>query len=451
MKVDVTEIGPCRRKVTVEIEPEMIEERIKDKVREYRRTRSIPGFRPGRATEGIIRQRFGKEIRSSVLRDLIPDVWTDALRENNLVPMSQPDMEPMDPEEGGGLKIVGSVDIRPQVDIDGYSGLKAKRTVRPVADEDVDRQLEMIRQQRADEVAVERSAAKGDIVVGTVQKVDENGVVIIGEEAKERRWELGGIGSLSHDLDEQLIGINAGETRTISFTYREDLYDENRAGKQDRGNVTIKEIYERDVPELDDEFAKDLGDFQTVDDLRKAIREDLEARSRAASSREVQAQLREQIEGKYDFDVPESLVERMIHGMFHEHEQAKEHEKGEEGDEHEHSHTEEGTEEHDAALAAFTEEHREEALKRVRAMLALDLIAEKENLEVSDDQVRQRVAMMAAQYRMAPDQMMQYLANSGRLGSIRAEMLDQAVLRLLEEKADIEEVEAEPEKDEAAS
>lgn len=446
MKVDVTEIGPCRRKVAVEIEPEMIEERIKETVREYRRTRTIPGFRPGRATAGIIRQRFGKEIRARVLQDLIPDAWAEALRENNIVPITQPEMEPMEPETGDGLKIVGAVDIRPQVDIDGYRGLKATRTVRKVTDEDVDRHIEMIRQQRADEVSVERPAEKGDIVVGSIQKVDENGIVIIGEEAQNRRWELGGVGSLSYSLDEQLIGINAGESRTLTYTYRDDLYDEERAGKEDHGNVTINEIYERDVPELDDEFAKDLGDFENVDALRDAVREDLEARTRAVSSREVQMQLREQIEELYDFDVPESLVERMIHGMFHEHEREN---PPAEGDEHDHE--EESQEAHDAALAEFSEEHRDEAVKRVRAMLALDLIAEKENIDVSDDQVRQRVAMMAAQYRMPADQMMQYLANSGRLGSIRAEILDQAVLDLLEEQAEIEEVEAEEKKEDDAT
>jgi trigger factor len=438
MNVEVTEIGPCRREVVIEIDAAAIEELVSEQVGEYRRTRAVPGFRPGRATAGIIRRKFGKQIRADVLRDMVPQAWSDALTENDLVPLNQPEMDSIDDEDDGGLKIAGKVDIKPQVELEDYKGMKATRRVRPVGDEDVDRQLSMIREQRASETAAERPAESGDIVVVATQTVDETGVIIIGEKEDTRRWEIGGVGSLSTDLDEQMIGMEVGETRTIAYNYREDIYDKELAGNADRANITLNELFIREVPELDDEFAKDVGDFETVDDLKKAVRDDIEARMRGMSSQDVQAQLREQLGPKYDFEVPESLVERVLSGMFHEQEQAHSQEEGhEEG----HEHPEEGSEEHNKALEAFSSEHRDEALVRVRIMLALDIIGEQENIEVAEEQVRQRVAMMASQYRMPPEQMMQYLVNSGRVSNIHAELRDQQVLQLLEDNAEIEEVE----------
>ena len=438
MNVEVSEIGPCRRQVVIDVDKDVIEERVRADVREFKKSRPIPGFRPGKTPDSVIRRRFGKQIRAGVLRDLIPEVWESALRDNELIPLSQPEMEPIDDETEGALKISGTVDIRPQVELGDFDKLVATRRVRPVTDEDVERRLDIMRQQRAVETTVERPAQNGDVVVATLQKVDEAGIVIIGEEEDERRWELAGLGSMSPELDEGVVGMEIGENRVVAYHYRDDFYDKNRAGQDDRSRVTLKEVIERDVPELDEEFVKDVGDYETVSDLQEAVRADMEANLRAASSGEVYTQIREQIGGLYDFDVPDSLVERMIHGMFHEHERAQasddEHDHGE--DEHDHN-----SEEHEAALEAFTTENRDEAVRRVRAMLALDMIGDQANLQIEEEHVRQRIAMMAAQYQTSPDQMAQYLVNSGRMGSVQAEMRDQLVLQFLEEKASIEEVE----------
>ena len=438
MNVEVSEIGPCRRQVVIDVDKDVIEERVRADVREFKKSRPIPGFRPGKTPDSVIRRRFGKQIRAGVLRDLIPEVWESALRDNELIPLSQPEMEPIDDETEGALKISGTVDIRPQVELGDFDKLVATRRVRPVMDEDVERRLDIMRQQRAVETTVERPAQNGDVVVATLQKVDEAGIVIIGEEEDERRWELAGLGSMSPELDEGVVGMEVGENRVVAYHYRDDFYDKNRAGQDDRSRVTLKEVIERDVPELDEEFVKDVGDYETVSDLQEAVRADMEANLRAASSSEVYTQIREQIGGLYDFDVPDSLVERMIHGMFHEHERAQanddEHEHGEDEPDH-------NSEEHEAALEAFTTENRDEAIRRVRAMLALDMIGDQANLQIEEEHVRQRIAMMAAQYQTSPDQMAQYLVNSGRMGSVQAEMRDQLVLQFLEEKASIEEVE----------
>jgi len=419
MKVEVTETGPCRRRVAIEIEPEVVEDRIAEQVRKYRRTRSIPGFRQGRATESLIRARFGKQIRASVLQDLIPEMWNQAMEEQKLEPVDRPALDKLEGEPGHPLRIAGEVEVKPAIEVKDYKGIRATREIRKITDEDVERQIEHLREERADEAPVDRPAQSGDVLVATVQTLDPTGVPIIGRRDENRRWQLGGLGSVSADMDEQLVGIAKGETRAFLFHYREDFFDAARAGKEDRASVTVQEVYERQVPPLNDEFAKDLGDFATTEDLRKAIREDLERQARQFARAGVHEQLRDRVVQRNQFDVPESLVERLLDGLFRDHERQG----------HEHDREE------------FFSEHRVEATNRVRGVLALERIAKQESIAVSNEQVDEGIAQMAARMRMTADELRRAMAKSARYESLRSEMLDDAVLAFLEEQADIEEVE----------
>jgi len=429
MRFEVTETGVCRRRIAIEVEPEVVEGRIAELVREYRRTRTVPGFRPGKATDSLIRRRYGGQIRSEVLRALIPEVWNQALDEHKLRPVDEPQLEPVDSKPGEALKITGEVDVRPQVDVRDYKGIAVTREVHKITDEQVKQHIELIRHQHADEVPVDRPAQKGDMVVATIQHLDRTGVPLVGKREEGRRWELGGIGALSRDMDEQLVGIAKGERRTPVFHYRDDLHDEPRRGQEDRAWVTVTDIHERHLPELDEKFLKELGEFKTVDDLHKAIREDLEHRARIVARRQVHEQLRDHVIRENQFEVPGSLVERALANMLAEHR--------ERGDDHDEQ--------------QFREEHRADAVKGVRGVLALERIAEQENITISDQEVDERVAAMAAGMRVDGDGLRRYMTGTGRYESLRSELLVGKALDYLEEQAKVKEVTVESDADPGTS
>ncbi len=409
MNVDVTETATCRRKVEITIEPDQIEENVKEKVREYRKTKPLKGFRPGRVPERVIRSRFGKEIREDVLRRLHYEGLLKALEDNDLELLSDPSLEESG-GEGNAVVFSGEIDVKPQVEITDYKDLSEQRELRKTTDEQIDRQVEMVRERHADEVPVERPVQANDVVVVSMAEVDPTGVPILGEEERERRWQVGGMGSPGDQFDEQLTGMIAGGSTVVVV----DDEDTQRHMK-----VTLKEIYERQLPELDEEFLKDLGDFEKVEDLKDTIRSEMESQAEAEANHVLRHKLMDQVVDTNEFDVPEPLVERHLQSIVERQKQ----------------------QDPDADDEAIKAEHRDEAMKSVRAALIVERIAKQEDLVVSDERLSERVARMALGYRIPPDQFYGYLQQSGRLESIRSDLLEDVVLEFLQENAKIKDVE----------
>ncbi|HOT35290.1 MAG TPA: trigger factor [Candidatus Latescibacteria bacterium] len=417
MKLEVTETAPCSRRINIEVEPDAIEERITSTVKEYRRTRTIPGFRPGKATDSVIRRWFGKDIRAQVIRDLMEESWQKALEENKLQPVDQAQIDSVNAEPGEPLRFSGTVEVKPQFDVQDYKGLPAIRPVHTVTEEDVTRQVNFLRERRATETPVERPAQNGDVVVIDLQKLDETGVPLIGQKQDNLRWVLGGTGSVSKDLDEQIVGMAQGDTRNVTFHYREDFYDPNRAGKEEKASITLKEVRERIVPEITEDFLKELGEYATENDLRKDLEADIKRRLDALAKQQVHVGLKSALVERNQIEVPETLVQRLLTRMFQQHKQ-----QGHEHDENE-----------------FRAEHREDALREVRASLLLERIAAQESIVVPDEDVDARIARMAASMGTSVRNLRDYMINNGQYEQIRYELQEEAVLNFLEEQAAIEE------------
>ena len=415
MKVEVTETGTCTRRVEIEVEPEAVEQDVKERVREYRRSRNLPGYRPGRVPEVLIRKRFGKEIREEVLRKLKYEGLFKALEEKDLELVAEPILD--ETEKESSVLFSGEIEVKPQVEIADYKGIEVTRETRKVSDETVDAQIESLRQRHADEIAVERPVQDGDVVTVAMKEIDPSGVPIIGAEERERRWQLGGPTSFSKDLDEKVVGMVVDEERKLS--YKPSLPGREEEGEETHVSVTLKAVAERQIPEVDEDFLAELGDFKDVDDLKDTIRKDLEARASAEADYRVRMQLREKVGEANVFDVPPALVERSIERLLENHRR----------------YNQEIDEE------AFAEEHREAAAKRVRTELALELLAKQENLAVSDDRLSEHVARMGMQYGASGDQMKAYLERTGRLEVVKGELLEEVVLEFLQENAKIEDKE----------
>jgi trigger factor len=417
MKLEVTETTPCSRRIEIEVEPELIEERISTTVKEFRKTRTIPGFRPGKATDSVIRRWFGKDIRAQVIQNLIEETWRKALEDNDLEPVDQAQLDDIKAEPGTALQFSGTVEVKPKFDVENYKGIEVTRDIYSLTDEEVDRQIAYIRESKAKETPVDRPAQTGDVVVVDLQKLDESGLPLVGQKQDARRWLLGGMGSVSTDLDEQIAGMTAGETRTITFHYRADFYDTKRAGTEEKTSVSLKEVHERIVPEMTPEFLKELGEYATEDDLRKDVQADLTRRYESVARQQVRTQLKDRLVQTNLIEVPDALVQRLLGRMLEQHKR--------QGHQHEES--------------EFREEHAAEATNEVRATLILERVAQIENISVTDEDVDGRVTQMAASMGTSVRNLRDYMTNSGRYEQLRFEMQEEAVLGFLEENAKVTE------------
>ena len=415
MNVEVTETGTCTRRVEFQIEPEAIEQDVKERVREYRRSRNLPGFRPGRVPEGIIRKRFGKEIREEVLRTLKYKGLIKALEDNDLELVSEPELA--ETETDGTVVYSGEIQVKPQVEIVDYKEIEVTRETKKTTDEAVDEYIERIRQSRADEVSVERPVEDGDVVSVTMKEIDPSGVPIIGAEERDRRWQVGGNTSFSKDLDEKIVGMSVDEERNLS--YKPSVADSDEEGEEQHVTLTLKSVAERQVPELDEDFVAELGDFENLDAFKDAVRTDLEGRASSEADYRVRMELRDKIVDSNVFDVPEAMVERALANMI----------------ENQKRYNQELDEE------AFRTDHKEDAVKNVRREIAIEGIAKQEELSVDEDRLNGHIARMAAQYRAAPEQMRAYLEQTGRIDVVRSDLLEEVVLEFLQENAKIEEKE----------
>jgi len=422
VKTNVVEKGKWERELEVEISAERIETELTSAYRKYQKRLDVPGFRKGKVPLRIIKARFGDSIRGEVISDLLPTFLEEATREEGLVPAAPPSITKLEHEPGGDLTFTATLDIWPEVEVENYEELEATRMVHEVDDEEVEGQLKALQDQQASERSVERPLEEGDVLLADLQRLDDSGVPIIGERFEERRFLIGEEGAPSPDFEEALIGIQAGEERAVRFTYREDLPNEELAGTEDHFNVSAREVHERILPELDDEFAKDVSDqYETLDDLRRHITEQISQRWEYLSNQRLRSELIEQLVEKNPFDPPASMVENYLQTMRRE----------QEGENHDHDH------DHDHDHEPSDEE-REMAERRLKSYLLIEGVRKRAEIEVGEEDFEEYLEQRAGEIGLQAED----LKRSPRLDDLRRELEEKKVFDLLIEKAEIKEEKA---------
>ncbi len=432
MKVTVSESDTWRRKLEVEVPGEDVRRRFETAYKNYSKSLNLPGFRKGKIPVNLVKKRFGKMIQGEVLQEVIQEYYRDASRSEGLTPISEATIEDVNFEEGHPLKFTASVDIKPEIAVQDYKGMKTTRPVFDVADADVEEQLQRVREQNATEQEVDRPAELGDVVVADLQELDENGLPIIGRKQEERPIHIGGRNA-NHDLDNQLVGISSGETRQIRLIHTEEAEHEGHAhgsqhqeGREVRMMVSATEVRERKLPELDDEFARDQGQFGSLDELRTQIRTDLQAQADFGSRRYLEGHIVDELIRSNDFDLPEIMVENALNSLFEDHK--KEHE----------------GHDHDIDEEAFRRDSREGTIRGLKRHLLLEAIQKQEGLVVEEAEMDRHLDGMARQYNTEPKQLRQILKRSDQIERIESNLLTEKTFDFLIQHAEIEDVEAKP-------
>jgi trigger factor len=420
MKVEVTDSGAWRRTLEIEVPREDVDVRLKEAYKSYSKSLNLPGFRKGKIPVSVVKARFGPAILDEVIAKTEEEFYREASEEKGLHPVSQATIEESSFEDGEPLKFKASVDVKPELDIKNYKGLKVVRPTFKIEDTYVENQLTGMREQNATEKQVDRKAALGDVIQADFVELDEDRNEIAERAQSDRMFLIGGPNA-NHDLDNQLSGIEVGETRDVEYTHSHETEDGETHAHDVRFRVTAKEIRERELPELDDDFAKDVGPFESLDDLKQRIADDIQTQADGASRSRLVENLVEELIAQNEFEVPDSMVEAYLDNFIEQMKRERQ--------------TEEVENE-----AEVRENAKPGALRGVKRYLILEQVAEKENVEVTEEDVDKHLETMSERHNVDGARIRQILGRSGQLDQIKSELLDEKTFDYLIEQSKVEDV-----------
>jgi trigger factor len=309
LQVDVADLSQCRKDLTVEVPVEEVKAAFEKTYDVYARNVKSPGFRRGRVPREVVRQRFGKEVHEEVVSNLITHAMQHAIAEHKLRVVGDPQITDLSFDEGDPLKFKATVDVLPEFELKEYKGLKLTKRVAAVSDDDVRHALDHLRQSAAEFIPVEdRESRDGDFVsvnlVGKYVEPPED------EDLKSDEVQIEiGAENVQSEFNENLRGVRTGDVREFRVKYPENFSSEGLAGKTLDFTATVVAVREKEAPELDDEFARDLGEFENLQQLRDKILENLKASADARAEADLREQAVKRVLEDYDFEVPSTLVE----------------------------------------------------------------------------------------------------------------------------------------------
>ncbi|HMK43353.1 MAG TPA: trigger factor [Dissulfurispiraceae bacterium] len=410
MLKSVEDLSATKKRLTIEIPADVIEAEIQKGFTEAQKLARIPGFRPGKIPASMIEKKYGKGIENDVLEKLVPEYYGKALEEAGLKPVARPEME-------SGITLVRSVpvtmqltvEVRPKVEPLVYEGIAVKDVPVVVTDEEVDGVMKNAAEEKGSYEPVDAPVQTGDLL--TVDYAVE------GDEtpAKDTLIKVGA-GPYPPVFFDALVGRRKGDIIDIEVEFP-DTIPSSFAGKTPKFHLTIKEMKRKGVLPIDDELAKDLG-FETLHAAKDKVRENLEAEKTFDAERKQQLEIVEKLVASHECQVPEGLIKADLERMLGE-AQARG--------------TFEGTPEE------FEQQNRDKAVKAVKASILLEIIGEKENVQVSEDEMKNAIFGFAARFNISPENVVKYYTSrDGSLAGLRNGIFEKKTLKLLLEKATIE-------------
>jgi trigger factor len=307
MKTEHTDVSETLKTITIEISSDVVDAEINKVAKGLTKQARIPGFRPGKVPAGVVKQRFKDQILHEVAHELVPRSLEEALQERGIEPVDTPDVEHVHVHEGQPLRFTAKVETVPPFDPGDLSTIALTQTPVAVTDEQVDHTLQHLRERAAKLETVEgRPLGDGDIAVLTMDRIDASGST---DHHDDLMVHLGAEGN-PPGFDEHLLGMHPGDEKTFTIHYPADRPAEALREKDVTYTASLKAIQRRLLPEFDDEFAKDLGEFNSLAGLRDRIRTDMQAEAEEQARRQVRTDLLSQLSTRVAFELPGSLVER---------------------------------------------------------------------------------------------------------------------------------------------
>jgi trigger factor len=413
-----------KREISVVIPAAEVARETEIQIQRYQKSARLPGFRSGHVPASIIKQRFGEGLKNDVAEALIPKYFHREAEKQGLIPVSQPRVTDLHIHDGEPLTFKASFEVLPEIQVEGYKDLRADKPEITVTDEDVNQALNSVREQHATYATVEgRALAEGDFAQASMDGKPKDGKDVADAKANPVHMddvliEIGGKNTVP-EFSQNLTGATAGEERVFDVSYPDDISDKRLAGKTFVYTVKVNGIKLKSLPELNDDFAKELGEFTSLDQVRKQIRENMEAEKRHTVEHEAKDKLVAELVKRNDFEVPESLIDRQIDLRLERGLRAL---------------AAQGMKMEDLKkmdLPRLRAGQREQSITDVKSSLLLERIADLEKIEVSDDEVNHEVEALAQQSKQTSGAVRARLTEDGGLDRIRIRIRSEKTLNFL--------------------
>jgi trigger factor len=424
VEVSKKELEGNKVELKVEITADRVNEALGQAYKKVVKDIDIPGFRKGKVPRKVLEARYGKEIlHKDALDILIPKAYTEAVEETEIDPIDQPDIKDFDIEEDSPLTFTAEVEVKPDVKLGEYKDLGIEKEDSEVKDEEIQEEIDRVRNQHGQLVSSDKEVVEeGDFVIIDFEG-KKDGEKFPGGSAEEYSLEIGS-NTFIPGFEEQLIGAKVGEELELNVTFPEDYNAEDLAGEEVIFDVKVKEIKQKELSELDDEFAKEVSDYETFDKYRESIEERLQKSKEDNTQREYENKLIEKVSKNAEIDVPNKMVEEELNKMFQNFAQSV----SQQGMEVEDYLNYTGTDEN-----GWKEQNREAAENRTRSNLVLETIAEKEGIEISDEEIEEQVNEIAENNDQDPEQIKAFLQMQGQLDSLKDGLKMQKTIDYLKE------------------
>ena len=424
MKAELIDLSECKKNLQIEIPEDVVDAEITHIAQEFARRARVPGFRPGKAPIGVVKTRFREEIASEMMQHLMPKYFGDAIDERKLEIVQAPQYESVDYNSGKPLRFRAVFEVYPRLSITNYEGIPVQEVSSQVEDSEVETALKKLQEDMAELTPVEedRTVQEGDFAEisygGTLEGSDES--PITGEKAVA---EIGGRTTV-REFTDNLIGAKVGEERTFNVIYRADYPTARLAGKTVSYKVKVEALKTKETPELNDEFAQRFGDYRTLDELKTKIREDLEKHKRDQAQEQMREKLLEWLEDNNEFELPPSLIERQLQIRV----QRFIRDLSRQGI---------NPQRLDVDWGKIREDQQQQAMRDVKGSLILEHVAERENIDVSEQETELEIEKIAAETNRPKEKVKEVLSRDSGLERLRSQIRNRKTLDLLQSKARI--------------
>jgi trigger factor len=435
MQVTVEDVSSVKKILHIEVPEKIVIRELDNAYKNLKKTAKIKGFRPGKAPRSVLERLYKKDVHGDVSSKLLQDSFIEALKETELNIIGNPQIEPPQLDEKGPYKYDATVEVKPEIDDIDFKGLALKKALYQVTDEEMEAQLKLLQQNMSQQqpVTEDRPVKENDSV-----RIDyegfEGGEPFPETQKTENFTMKIGAGAISKTLDEELIGMKPGEEKEITVNFPEDHFNDKLANHEITFHVKLHEIREEILPEMNDEFAKKLGQYETLDDLKNAIKDNLNDGYNKRVEQELNEQIYKDLIEKTDFELPESMVDYELNNIIDEIEKTL-------------KYYNKSMEEQGMTKEMLAEKHRETAEKKVRRHLILGKIIDQEDMELTDQELEDGFAEMAQAVNQPVEAIKGYYQqNQDNLDFFKHTLLEKKAIKLIINNSNIEEVEPELEK-----
>lgn len=436
MQVTIEDVSSVKKILHIEIPEDKVVRELDNAYKNLKKTAKIKGFRPGKAPRSVLERLYKKDVHIDVSSKLLQDSFVEAIKETDLNIVGNPKIDPPGLDEKGPYKYDATVEIKPEIEEIDFKGLTLKKNLYRVTDQEMDAQVAMLQKNLAQQkpITEDRAAQKDDFVLVDYEGFKDGKPFAETQKTENFTMKIG-TGHIIKTFDEQLIGMKPGDKKEIKVNFPEDYFNDKLANLEINFQVTLHEIREEVLPEIDDEFAKRLGQYETFDDLKNAITDNLDQGYAKRVEQEMNEQIFEALIAKSEFEVPDSMVDYELEGIIEEAERSF-------------AYHNKSMEDLGLSKEILSEKYRDTAEKKVKRHLILGKIIEQEDMTLTDQELEDGYKEMSQSFNQPLEDIKNYYKqNEDKIEFFKHALLEKNAVKLIIKSSTIEEVEPELKQD----